>query len=199
MDKFQKRTVLTYEIIGVLFITVLGSLFHFIFELSGFNPIVGAFSAVNESVWEHLKLGFWPLIIFTVIEYWKIRDKTNNFFLAKAVAAFTIILIIPAIFYSYTSITCEAILVIDILSFIIAVIVGQFLSYKLLSFKQQNKTVELISIIALAVLAVLFVIFTFYPPHLSPFQDAVTGEYGILAHSPYLLAVATSICNIEKN
>ncbi|MCW4022413.1 MAG: DUF6512 family protein [archaeon] len=40
-----------------------------------FNPFVGAFSAVNESVWEHLKLGFWPLILYTAIEYWKIKNK----------------------------------------------------------------------------------------------------------------------------
>jgi hypothetical protein len=183
MATLQKRTILNYELVGMVFIIILGSLFHFTFELSGFNPVVGAFSAVNESIWEHLKLGFWPLIIFSAVEYWKIKNKTNNFFLAKATAACTIILIIPVIFYSYTSITHEAILTIDIGSFFIAVVVGQFLSYKLLSFKEQSKTVELISIIVLAVLAVLFIVFTFYPPHLPPFQDGITGEYGILSHS----------------
>lgn len=183
MATLQKRTILNYELVGMVFIIILGSLFHFTFELSGFNPVVGAFSAVNESIWEHLKLGFWPLIIFSAVEYWKIKNKTNNFFLAKATAACTIILIIPVIFYSYTSITCEAILTIDIGSFFVAVVVGQFLSYKLLSFKEQSKTVELISIIVLAVLAVLFIVFTFYPPHLPPFQDGITGEYGILSHS----------------
>lgn len=183
MDSLQKRTILTYEIIGMIFIIIIGSLLHFTFELSGFSPLVGVFSAVNESVWEHLKLGFWPLTIYTFIEYWKIKDKTNNFFLAKAFAACTMILIIPVIFYSYTSITCEAILAIDIGSFIVAVVVGQYLSYKLLTFRQQSKTLELLSMIVLAVLAVLFVVFTFYPPHLSVFQDAVTSEYGILVHT----------------
>jgi hypothetical protein len=182
MDLLQKRTILKYELVGMVFIIVLGSLFHFTFELSGFNPVVGAFSAVNESVWEHLKLGFWPLIIYTTIEYWKIKDKTTNFFLAKAVAAYSIILVIPAIFYGYTSITCESILAIDILSFIIAVILAQFLSYKLLTYKQQPKNIELASLIALVALGALFVVFTFYPPRLPPFQDAISGEYGIKAH-----------------
>jgi hypothetical protein len=182
MDNLQKRTILIYESIGIVFIIILGSLFHFTFELSSFNPVVGAFSAVNESVWEHLKLGFWPLIIYAVLEYWKIKNKTNNFFLAKAVAACTIILIIPVIFYSYTSITCEALLAIDIGSFIGAVVFGQFLSYTLLIFKEQSKTVELLSLIVLAVFAVLFIVFTFYPPHISLFQDSGTGDYGILGH-----------------
>ncbi len=163
----------------MVFIILLGSLFHFTFELSDFNPVVGAFSAVNESVWEHLKLGFWPLIIYTVIEYWKIKDKTNNFFLAKTIAACTIIVIIPVIFYCYTRITGDAILAIDIGSFIVAVLIGQFLSYKLLISKPQSKTVELISLATLTVLAILFILFTFYPPHISLFQDGVTGEYGI--------------------
>jgi hypothetical protein len=183
MDNLQKRTILIYEIIGMVFIIILGSLFHFTFELSGFNPIVGAFSAVNESVWEHLKLGFFPLILCTAIEYWKIKNKTNNFFLAKAIAACTILLIIPTVFYGYTSITNDTILAIDIGSFVVAVVVGQFLSYKLLIFRQQSKTVELLSLIVLAVLAILFIVFTFYPPHLPLFQDSVTGDYGILAHS----------------
>lgn len=183
MGNLQKRTILNYELIGMVFIILLGSLFHFIFELSGFNVVVGAFSAVNESIWEHLKLGFSPLIIYTVIEYWKIKNKTNNYFLAKAVAAYSIILVIPAIFYAYTSITYDAILAIDIGSFIVAVVVGQFLSYKLLTFKQQSRTVELLSVIALVVLAILFVVFTFYPPRLPLFQDSITGEYGILTHS----------------
>jgi hypothetical protein len=183
MATLQKRTILNYELVGMVFIIILGSLFHFTFELSGFNHVIGAFSAVNESIWEHLKLGFWPLIIFSAVEYWKIKNKTNNFFLAKATASCTIILIIPVIFYSYTTITREAILAIDIGSFFVAVVVGQFLSYKLLSFKEQSKTVELISIIVLAVFAVLFIVFTFYPPHFPPFQDGITGEYGLLSHS----------------
>ena len=183
MDSLQKRTILTYEIIGMIFIIIIGSLLHFTFELSGFNPIVGAFSAVNESVWEHLKLGFWPLMLYSIIEYLKIKDKSNNFILAKAVAACTILLVIPAIFYIYTSITREAILAIDIGSFIVAVVVSQFLSYKLLNFREQSKTVEIFSVIILIALAILFVVFTFYPPHISLFQDGVTGEYGILAHT----------------
>lgn len=182
MDILQKRTIRTYELIGIVFITLLGSLLHFIFELSGFNPVVGAFSAVNESVWEHLKLGFWPLVFYTVFEYWRIKDKSNNFFLAKTAGALTIIIVIPAIFYGYTSIVGESILAVDILSFVITVVVAQFLGYKILTYKQQPKIIELVSLVVLIVLAVLFVIFTFYPPHLPLFLDPINEDYGIIEH-----------------
>lgn len=44
-----------------IFISVLGVLLHFTYEWSGDNAVVGLFSAVNESTWEHLKLLFFPV------------------------------------------------------------------------------------------------------------------------------------------
>ncbi len=175
-----KNLILRYELFGMFFVSILGGLLHFTFELSGFNPIVGTFSAVNESVWEHLKLGFWPILLLTIIEYKFIIKQTNNFFLGKMVSAFTIILVIPVIFYSYTSITGESIFLIDILSFFVAVIIGQILSYKILTYKQLPEYSKWISLLALAILAIIFIVFTFYPPNLPPFQDPISGGYGII-------------------
>jgi hypothetical protein len=178
----QKGAILRYELIGMLFISLLGSVLHFTFEWSGYNPVVGAFSAVNESVWEHLKLGFWPALLWAIIEYRQIRKDVNNFFVAKTVVPYAITVIIPLIFYSYTSITGESIFIIDIMSFIVAVIIGQYLSYKLLLHKQLPPNLEKIAVAALLVLAIAFIAFTFYPPHLPPFQDPISGEYGIIEH-----------------
>jgi len=182
MTVLQKRTILNYELFGMLFISLLGGLLHFTFEWSGYQPIVGAFSAVNESVWEHLKLGFWPALLYAIIEYRLVKKETNNFFLAKTVVPYAIIIIIPVIFYSYTSITGESIFLIDILSFIIAVIIGQFLSYRLLTHKQLPDKLEKAAILALLLLGVAFIVFTFYPPHLPIFQDPISSEYGIINH-----------------
>jgi hypothetical protein len=182
MVAFQKKTILRYELFGMLFISLLGGLLHFTFEWSGYQPIVGVFSAVNESVWEHLKLGFWPALLYAIIEYRQIKKETNNFFLAKTVVPYAIIAIIPLIFYSYTSITGESIFVIDILSFFVAVVIAQFLSYKLLTHKQLSNKLEKVAILALLLLGVAFIVFTFYPPHLPIFQDPISGEYGIINH-----------------
>jgi len=183
MVSLEKKTVLIYEIIGMLFIIMFGSLLHFTFEWSGYQQIVGVFSAVNESVWEHLKLGFWPALLYALIEYRFIKKRTNNFFLAKTVVVYAIAVIIPLIFYSYTAITGESIFLIDILSFIVAVIIGQLLSYRLLTHKQLPDKLEKIALVALLLLGVAFIIFTFYPPHLPIFQDPISGDYGIVNHS----------------
>ncbi len=180
MTAIQKNVILRYELFGMLFVSILGGLLHFTFEMSGFNPVVGIFSAVNESVWEHLKLGFWPIILLTIMEYFLIKKQANNFFLGKATSALAIIIIIPVIFYSYTIFTGESIFLIDILSFFFAVIIGQILSYKILTYNQLSKKSEWISMAVLIILAILFVAFTFYPPHLPLFQDPIYGGYGII-------------------
>lgn len=171
--------VLTYELIGIVFIIILGSLLHFTFEWSGNNPVVGAFSAVNESVWEHLKLAFWPTVLFALIEFVLLKRVVNNFVLAKTVGVYLMVLIIPAVFYSYTAFTGESIFVIDITSFVIAVIVGQLVSYKLLTYRKMPHWLGWIALAFLLALAVAFVVFTFFPPQLTIFRDSLTGQYGI--------------------
>jgi hypothetical protein len=180
VSQINNRPVFVYELVGMVFIIALGSMLHFTFELSGGNPIVGAFSAVNESVWEHLKLVFWPALLFMFIEYMPLRRKmTNNFALAKTAGIYLATIIIPIIFYSYTAITGKSIFLIDISSFIFAVIVGQLLSYKLLTYRKLSEGFNRLSLILLVLLGVAFVLFTFYPPQLMVFRDPITGRYGI--------------------
>ena len=177
----DKKSILLYELFGMIFIILLGSMLHFTFEWSGNNPIVGTFSAINESVWEHLKIAFWPFLLYLIFEYRYTNKRVDNFFFAKAIGVYSIILIIPVIFYSYTGFFEEN-LIIDIGSFIFAIIVGQLISYKTFKFKKVSNILEIISLIAIVVLALAFVIFTFYPPQIQLFQDPVTGGYGLVNH-----------------
>lgn len=174
----DKRRVFFFELAGIAFIVVIGSLLHFTFEWSGGHPIVGVFSAVNESVWEHLKLGFWPALAFTLLEF-KFLKLASNFWLAKTVGVYVIPATIVGIFYSYTAVVGESILAIDILSFVVAVVVGQLVSYKLLTGKTLPSYLAKISLMALFLLGLAFVLFTFYPPQFGLFQDPITGGYGI--------------------
>jgi len=179
VSRVNNRSVFVYELIGTVFIIFLGSALHFTFELSGGNPVVGAFSAVNESVWEHLKLVFWPALLFMLIEYVQLKETTNNFALAKTAGVYLAIIIIPIIFYSYTAITGKSIFLIDISTFVVAVIIGQISSYKLLTHKKLPHSFNRISLVLLVLLGIAFILFTFYPPQLAIFRDPNTGKYGI--------------------
>ncbi len=177
------KKVLVYEVVGTLFIIFLGSAFHFTYELSGRLAIVGAFSAVNESVWEHLKLAFWPSLIWLLIEYILVIKLTNNFLISKTLGTCTMIALIPIVFYSYTSITGGSIFAIDIATFIVAVIIGQIVSYTLFRKNQFARNVDRVALVILVALGIAFIVFTFYPPHLPVFQDPINSGYGIASFS----------------
>jgi len=170
---------LAYETAGVVFIILLGSSLHFTYELSGKSPIVGSFSPVNESVWEHMKMAFWPSLLWLLVEYVPLKKGTNNFFAAKALGSYTMVFAIPLIFYAYTSFTGESLLVIDIASFVAAIVLGQIASYKLLTFKPLPKVGEKIAFLTLILLGASFILFTFCTPNLQIFQDPISGGYGI--------------------
>jgi hypothetical protein len=176
-----EKSILLYELTGIVFIIFLGSMLHFTFDWSGNQPLVGVFSAVNESVWEHLKIAFWPTLLYLIFEYRYLYKKSNNFFVAKTLGIYSIMIIIPLIFYSYTALLEES-LIIDISSFIFAIIFGQLVSYKVLTCKKFSRIFEQISLVALVVLALAFVVFTFYPPQVPFFQDPITEEYGVTSH-----------------
>lgn len=174
----KDKRVLALEIIGTLFIIFLGTALHFTFDFSGRNPIVGAFSAVNESVWEHLKLPFWPALLWLIIEIYPLRKTVSNFFSAKTIGTIIMLVFIPTVFYAYTTFT-EEILIVDIATFMIAVIIGQIISYVLYKKDKTSRRTETIAVIIIVLLALIFITFTFYPPHISLFQDSTTGRYGI--------------------
>jgi len=178
----ERRRILFFELVGIVFIIIFGSILHFTFEWANHQAVVGVFSAVNESVWEHLKLGFWPAIVFALVEFKYLKKSTNNFLFAKTIGIYLIPTVITVLFYSYTALVGESILAIDISSFIIAVIVGQLVSYRLLTGKTLPCNLDRFSLIALLLLGFAFVLFTFYPPQLVMFQDPITGEYGIGSH-----------------
>ena len=175
----MQRSVLKWELFGILFISLIGALFHFVFDWSGELPVVGAFVAVNESVFEHLKLTFWPFLIWAAIEYRYIRNSANNFIIAKTAGLYVMPVTIIVLFYSYTTITGTDSLIADISIFIVAVVLGQYTGYKLMTRESLPHRLYQVSLAGMITLGVLYIVLTFYPPHVPFFQDGGSGGYGI--------------------
>jgi len=171
---------LRWELGGIAFIVVLGSVLHFAFEWSGRAIAIAPIAAVNESVWEHLKLGFWPALIYAALEYGRFGKSVNNFASAKTIGIYLIPITIVVLYYAYKAILGHGLLQVDIAIFVVAVIVGQLVSYKLLIASPLPARLNRFAPIVLAILGVLFVVFTFYTPQLSVFRDPVSGGYGIV-------------------
>ncbi len=176
----MKKSILHWELGGIAFIVVLGSVLHFVFGWSGYAIPVAPIAAVNESIWEHLKLGFWPALVYAALEYSRFRKLTNNFPSAKTLGICLIPITIVVLYYTYIAILGHGLLEVDIAIFVVAVIVGQVVSYRLLTASPLPERLNRFAPIALVILGILYVLFTFYPPHLPLFRDSITGGYGIV-------------------
>ncbi len=53
-------------LMGTVFVTVAGIISHFVYEWSGNNSLIGLFFPVNELTWEHMKLVFFPMLIYSL-------------------------------------------------------------------------------------------------------------------------------------
>ncbi|MGB9847666.1 MAG: DUF6512 family protein [Minisyncoccia bacterium] len=177
----MKTKILRLELIGALFIIFFGSLLHFTFDWFKNFWLAGIFSAVNESTWEHLKLAVIPATIWFLIEKKWIKFDIPNFTFAKIKGIFLMQVLIVVIFYSYTALLGKNYLVLDILTFVVAVVLGQLLSYWLMFYPpvRITQTYSVIAIIFLILLLLSFAVFTFYPPHCFLFRDPISGSYGI--------------------
>lgn len=166
------------ETLGALGVIAAGVLWHFAYDLSGGNLLVAAVAPANESVWEHLKLVLVPVLALGLVEARWVSDRPRLWW-AKCVEVATACAFIVAFFYTYTgALGVHSIVVVDILTFVAAVLGGQLLSYRIISSSKGAPVPVTVSVTALLLLMVLFAVLTFMPPHIPLFQEAATGTYG---------------------
>ena len=94
----HKVLIDTWHRWGSLFIIVVGFLLHYLYDWSGRSNLVAILAPVNESVWEHLKLGTWATVLLILLEYPALRKSTNGYFIAKLASILTLNLLILTIF-----------------------------------------------------------------------------------------------------
>lgn len=169
-----------WHILGIIFTIIAGSLLHFTYEWSGKNPIIGSFSAVNESTWEHLKMLFVPFTVFAIIEYFAYGKNRPNFIPVKFIAVLGGISTIVILYYTYKGVLGKNITAIDIAIYILGVLVAYWISYYYLqTFQFSYVSVITLSCLCYIILALCFVIFTYRTPHIGLFYDPATQGYGI--------------------
>lgn len=165
-----------YQIFSAIFVCILGTLLHFTYNFFNKNAFVASFSAVNESVWEHLKLLFFPMLLTTIIGYFYIGKNTSNFLYSKTVGILASMSFIIIFFYTYTGIIGKSIVFIDITSFFVAAILGEYLTYNLIIHNSSYSNI--ISVTILTVVLISFILFTYFTPKIEIFKDPITNKYG---------------------
>ncbi len=193
----MKKNIAVWEIAGFFFVLICGSLLHFAFELSGFWKPVALVAAVNESTWEHLKMVFWPGLVFFIAQYYFLRNMecTNRYWCAKAVCLLLMPLIIAVGWYAAIGLLGENNFTVNIILFVGAIIIGQLVSYLILTSKISTSISQKRSIIIILLLTLTFATLTYLPPRMFLFEHMDlenTGQYGILESYEDLLIFGDS-------
>ena len=177
MSKCKELILFSKEFfLDIIVISILGTLLHFLYEFSGGNFLVAIFSAVNESVWEHIKIAVIPIYIVALCKMWILEERKCNLWISLF---FKVIIVIPVLFYGYQAILHTENMIIDIAIFYISIIIAEFIEWIVQSkFKISAKKEDVYKYLNI-VLILLFIIFTFIPPKLDIFKDSITNKYGI--------------------
>lgn len=80
--------------VGTLVSSGLGALCHFTYEWSGNNFIVGLFTPVNESVWEHLKLVWLPMLLWALVSAHEVTNTASWVFACVAASVPGMVLVV---------------------------------------------------------------------------------------------------------
>lgn len=176
-DEIRKFKMLS--VVGFFVISIIGTILHFTFDLSNGNFIVATFSAVNESVWEHLKIAVMPIFIWTIIELFILKYRPDNLWTSLLAKIVTNMVLIVILFYISLLITKTHSVIISILIFYFSIFIGQVIGAIVINGRKVKVTIEEVSKYAVIFLFLLFVFFTFLPPKADIFKDEVTQTYGV--------------------
>lgn len=147
--------------------TVLIVLFTFILSNLYLSTNWGFFrtiSASNSSIMEQMKVIYFSLVFFIVIEMLFKLQYNDNFFFAKAISSYILVLILPMLFYTFKNMFGGMNIYIYAVLVFLSALICQSFSCKIL-LDEQNMTVKgkLISIMSIVILGIMLVYFSYNP------------------------------------
>ena len=174
----MKRSFALWQLFGFAVVSLLGTLLHFLYEWTGESPWAAPFSGVNESTWEHMKLLFWPMLLFAAVEWFFFEDNKGHFSI-KLRGILIGITLIPLLFYTYNGVIGPSPDFVNISIFFIAGAVAFIYETHLFYRENANYCSQRKAISIILIIALLFILFTFRTPNLAIFKDPTTGQIGI--------------------
>ncbi len=174
----MKHSIPCRQVAGFLVTAVLGTFLHFLFDLTGSSLLAGLFSAVNESIWEHMKLLFYPMLLFALVEYRLWGKSYPGYWCVRLMGILLGLTLIPVMYYTYTGILGTSVDWFNITIFFMAAAAAYWAETKLFLKEHPCSLPAEAAVAALLSLAVVFSLLTFFPPRIPFFRDPVTGTYG---------------------
>ena len=173
----MKRSIGLWALMGFAVTSLGGTLLHFLYDWLGKASWIAPFSGVNESTWEHMKLLFWPMFLYAIVQSFFFRDR-KDFWCIKLRGILLGLILIPILFYTYNGVIGKSPDWINIAIFFISTAIAYIYEVRHFNAQKPCKHPKL-ALAFLCFIATLFVIFTFATPELGIFKDPLSGAYGV--------------------
>lgn len=169
----MKRDLFLLQFGGFVFVSLLGSVLHFVYDWTNSSVLVSPFSAINESTWEHMKLIYFPMLIYALIQSQFFKD-CDNFWCVKLIGILTGLSLIPILFYTLNGVLGKTPDFINIAIFFVAAAVAFFIENYLFKTGNPQCCYNKFAIFIIIFIGSLFILFTFIPPQIPLFKDPST-------------------------
>lgn len=160
-----------FLIAGFFFVLITGTLSHFLYEWSGNCFFVGLFTPVNESTWEHMKLLFFPMLLYSLMLVRRFSGTYPCIVSSASLGILSGTALIPVLFYAYTFILGRNYFILDLLVFFLSVAAAFLVTWRFtLSCRARPFSRCLLFLVCLCFL--FFLLFTYCPPGAELFAAA---------------------------
>ncbi len=176
-----------FWLINFLWVSIIGTLLHFVFEWSGENSFVGLFSPVNESIWEHMKLLFFPAAVLALFLYPFFRREYPAFLTCCSFAILSAMVMQTSIYYIYSGIIGKDIPIVNIMLFYLCAALDSSILCALL--KKRSKEGSLWGLAIFCGISICFFYFTKNPPDLGVFYDPLENISSYIANSYHTIFI----------
>ena len=171
--------------LGVAVISIIGTLAHFVYDWTHHNKILGLFVAVNESVWEHIKIAITPTLLWSLYDG-IIYGIYPNYFLGKFLSLLVLVVLMPTLFYLYEKFLKRDILFLNIAIFYISIMFSQLVFYVIICQSPISSLAQYLSCLGTFVFFGAYMTLTLKPLNNIIFKDPITGKYGFRGHAHHL-------------
>ncbi len=161
---------IVYNSVVFLVLLILSIIFHYVYEWCNYNKYISYFVPINESIWEHLKLLYFPALLVLLLEF-SIFKYNKKYFVSSILSLSISMLSIIVLYYTITGVIGMNIDVINIGIMIISIIL--YLYLRRLFYKINLSTNLFLSITLTIMWFLYFILFTYNPPNLGLFGKLI--------------------------
>lgn len=176
----NRKTYAISEAVGCAVIYLTAVFLHFAYTVSGGSALGILFGAVNESVWEHVKIFSAAYAGYAILQLLWIRVPFRQYTVGKCIGLYVLMGAIIGFYYAYTALFGEAGPAVYPVASLIIVILIQLLTYRLTVSERDLSEYFAPAVMLIMLYYIMFFSFTIFPPRLELFRDPTSGTWGVV-------------------